>query len=127
MLFERKALVVDAIQLRLPTVINGQSGKPGDYFVTFGDGSLSVMDKDAFEGIFTPVSEPVQAPDLSEPLATTAYVCLGCGDEVDEAHFERTSGMCVACLKKPCDCHTCGRECYQYEIIGTLCRHCLKK
>lgn len=134
MRYSRKPLSVDAIKLTAPTTINGQTGQPGDYLLTLPNGELGFMPAAMFESNFQPEALATQiiapanpAPDMAEEPTRNLMICLGCGAEVPPEEFERKSGMCVNCLKKQVSCNNCGRQVFQYEIIGTMCRKCLPK
>lgn len=137
MLYIRNPLQVDAIKLIQPMAINGKTGQPGDYLVTYPDGSAGIMKGEVFEANFMPhLANSIQAPALGtitppppqiKEIETAKFVCVGCGREVDQDQWDGKTAQCVACLQKNVFCHTCGAEVKQYEIIGTYCRRCLNK
>jgi hypothetical protein len=137
MIFHRKPMEVDAVLLKLPMEFNGKKGGPGDYFVTFADGSMTIMAKRPFENMFSQTEVATVIPAAPAELITMAelekqeaihskFICMSCNNEVMEADWERKTGMCVECLKLLVNCNTCGKQVNQYEIIGSMCRHCLK-
>lgn len=128
MQYMRKPLFVDAIKMTKTTVVNGQTGKVGDYLLTMPTGEMGFMAAAMFEANFEAITTAQVAPDVAEPErleAASLMICLGCGAEVTRDKFEGKTGLCVDCLKKQVSCHNCGRQVYQYEIIGTMCRKCL--
>ncbi len=135
MLYIRNPLQVDAIKLIQPMAINGKTGQPGDYLVTYPDGSAGIMKGEIFEANFMPhLSMTIQAPTPITPpppqikeIETAKFVCVGCNREVEQHLWDSKTAQCVTCLQKNVYCHTCGAEVKQYEIIGTYCRRCLNK
>jgi hypothetical protein len=136
MLYHRKPMQVDAIKLSQSMTIKGKTGFPGDYLVTFEDGSMSIMSAAVFNQNFVPaqsgaliLSEQTPAPEPAKPEPLpTGYICVGCGNEsVPEKEFDRNTGQCASCLKEFTTCQTCGLKVQQFEVIGTYCRRCLKK
>ena len=68
MLYIRNPLQVDAIKLIQPMTINNRAGQPGDYLVTYPDGSAGIMKGEVFEANFMPhVSLAVPAPTIQTP------------------------------------------------------------
>lgn len=138
MIYIRKPLEVDAIKLHQPMTVGGKTGQPGDYLVTYPDGSMGIMTGKIFEGNFMEASliRP-PAPHIDQPskplppevveIETAKFVCVGCGKEVEQHLWDSKTAQCVSCLQKSVFCHTCGTEVKQYEIIGTYCRRCLSK
>lgn len=140
MLYQRKPMTVDAIKLLRPMEVAGKHGKPGDYLVTFEDGSITIVTGPIFEGNFqavsaynppTPIAQPIQAPQpipvqQSDEPKPTGLICLGCGSEVQRNVFDPATGMCAECLKKTVVCQNCQSTVQQFEIVGTYCRRCLK-
>jgi len=138
MLYIRKPMDVDAIQLQRQMELNGKVGKVGDYIVTFADGSITIMTAAVFQGNFIPASAdarilnspvavvtPVVVPPVVEPKPT-GYVCVGCGDEtVPGSHYDKNTGLCADCLKLETVCENCGAAVKQYERVGSYCRKCL--
>jgi hypothetical protein len=135
MLYDRKKMKVDAVKIGQPMSLNGRNGQPGDYFVTYADGSMSIVSASVFESNFVPshMTEVTTITPDSEPEKTpepkpSGYICIGCGSDTIQSHmFDRNTGMCADCLKKQATCHTCGTTVSQFEIIGTYCRRCLSK
>lgn len=136
MLYIRKPMDVDAIQLQRQMELNGKVGQAGDYIVTFADGSITIMTAAVFQGNFIPASadarilkSPAAVLEVTPPAIEpkpTGYVCVGCGDEtVPGSHYDKNTGMCADCLKLETTCPNCGSTIKQYERVGSYCRKCL--
>jgi DNA-directed RNA polymerase subunit RPC12/RpoP len=90
----------------------------------------------------SPLAEPVDyQPPIRPPLirpqdpdkpfenraSETLFTCIGCGREVPEKIFEKTSGQCADCLKKLVTCYSCGARIFAYQQLGTTCINCMSK
>lgn len=138
MIYKRIQLEVDAIKLQQPMTVGDKTGRPGDYFVTYPDGSMGIVSGKVFEANFAPSNHgllivdhreqtPAPPPPQVTEIATAKFVCVGCNREVEQHLWDSKTAQCVTCLQKNVYCHTCGAEVKQYEIIGTYCRRCLNK
>lgn len=139
MIYARKPLEVDAIKLQQSMTVGDKTGQPGDYFVTYPDGSMGIVRGPVFEANFMdaallrpPAPQNTERtpppPQLQHTeIETAKFVCVGCGREVEQNQWDGKTAQCVSCLQKNVFCHTCGAEVKQYEIIGTYCRRCLNK
>lgn len=142
MIYARKPLEVDAIKLQQSMTVGDKTGQPGDYFVTYPDGSMGIVRGPVFEANFMdaallrPPAPQIVLPQNAErtppppqmtEIATAKFVCVGCNREVEQHLWDSKTAQCVTCLQKNVCCHTCGAEVKQYEIIGTYCRRCLNK
>lgn len=135
MIYYRKPMEVDAIKLQVQMNLAGKVGNPGDYLVTFKDGSMTIVSGPTFEASFDAVPAQViqfpaqvqKPPQMEQPIPKPlGFVCVGCGSEtVPEREFDKNTGMCAACLKQTATCQTCGATVQQFEIVGTYCRRCL--
>lgn len=139
MIYARKPLEVDAIKLQQSMTVGDKTGQPGDYFVTYPDGSMGIVRGPVFEANFmdtallrppapqnTERTPPPPQPQHTE-IETAKFVCVGCSREVEQHLWDSKTAQCVNCLQKDVHCFTCGAEVKQYEIIGTYCRRCLSK
>lgn len=142
MQFQRKQMIVDAIQLQSEIQIGDKIGKPGDYLVTI-EGKQSLHAKEFFELHFEPFKinvvnlpevieaveeEPKNKNGIQKPWETpmnSNKICIKCGKEKPANQVDNTAGICVDCLKQKVKCPTCNAEVFTYERVGTYCRKCL--
>ena len=72
---ERAKNTVDAVQLACPVQLHNGAGieqaSPGDWFVTYPDGSQSLLTDSEFQATYEPMKAPGRKPKNSEPNEPT--------------------------------------------------------
>lgn len=144
MKYQRKQMIVDAIELQSEMTFNSKRGFPGDFLVNL-EGQQIIFQRDLFLKHYepfhdTPTAEkPVEEPepepesekegDIKEWEApmTSNKICIACNRELPVGQIEVKSGICVDCLQENVKCYTCNSDCKRYELVGPFCRKCLKQ
>lgn len=140
-IFYRKPMTVDAMKLSVSLVLGGDQGEPGDYLVTFADGSQAIYPEEVFHAEFeeglspreTPVIKPTQAPvapltkpkaeDWEEKNLPTDCTCIECGQSVKRSDWDAVSGVGKCCIMVKC--LSCKRPARFSQVSGEYCPQCL--
>lgn len=144
MRFTRKPLSVDAVRISVPISMSEEHGQPGDWLVTFEDGSQTIYPADLFDIEFEPLVEKPRLPDLplrdrdttllpnpvpvppedwEESKLPTDCTCIECGGTVRREHWDPQSGVGRCCVTVKCP--TCRNPAKFSEMAGQYCPRCL--
>ena len=142
MRYRRKPMTVDAVMLSGAMTLGDDQGQPGDYLVTFEDGSQCIYPSDLFRAEFThqeqapaPVilkqpttpspqkQEPTAQTDGVDPERITDCTCIDCGQTVKRKDWDPASGLGACCI--PVRCPTCKKQTRPRDVHGGYCPNCL--